>query len=351
MTHYFPILIVLAATALLTACGPGRLPAQKIGKPYVINGQSYYPSYETDYDKTGTASWYGPGFHGKYTASGEVYDQNDYTAAHPTLPMPSLVRVTNIENGKSQIVRINDRGPFAGNRLIDLSKKTARDLDIHGLAQVRVQFLEAETQQYLAMVKENGGTIIPMAEFHRRAETFAADQPQTAMPAEVNKTDSDEVAAPTMTVAQDEIESQQPSPVPITIVQSTTVNGEKPVTPRLFVNDAMADEVEAPQTTLTVKANPVVEASPAAGEAPPASVMAESIGKYTIQAGAFSSESNAKKLVEKLRAIGDAAVDRITVGGKMLWRVRVGGFATPDYAEEALAEVRAQVPDAKIVKK
>jgi rare lipoprotein A len=82
----------------------------------------------------------------------------------PTLPMPSLVRVTNLENGKSVVVRVNDRGPFAGNRLIDLSKKSAQELGIHGLAQVRVQFLERETQEYLAMVKNNDGKIIPMAE-------------------------------------------------------------------------------------------------------------------------------------------------------------------------------------------
>src|SRR5277367_2014050 len=84
------------------------IPGMKLGKPYVVDGKSYYPEYDPTYDKIGEASWYGPGFHGKYTASGEVYNQNELTAAHPTLPMPSLVRVTNLGTGKSLIVRIND---------------------------------------------------------------------------------------------------------------------------------------------------------------------------------------------------------------------------------------------------
>src|SRR3954462_10887891 len=110
------------AVALLSACQqqPGK-PGSKLGKPYSMNGRSYYPEYDPTYDKIGEASWYGPGFHGKYTASGEIFNQNDLTAAHPTLPMPSLVRVTNLATGRSLIVRVNDRGPFKSNRIIDLS--------------------------------------------------------------------------------------------------------------------------------------------------------------------------------------------------------------------------------------
>src|SRR5579884_3870640 len=102
----------------LSACQQGgNTPSgMKLGKPYAIDGRTYYPEYDPTYDKIGEASWYGPGFHGKYTASGEIFNQNDLTAAHPTLPMPSLVRVTNLTNGHSLIVRINDRGPFKSNR-------------------------------------------------------------------------------------------------------------------------------------------------------------------------------------------------------------------------------------------
>ena len=107
----------------------GDDPVYKIGNPYKINGQWYYPAVDYQYDETGMASWYGPGFHGKTTANGEVFDQNKISAAHRTLPMPSVVKVTNLENGMVlNNVRINDRGPFARNRIIDLSKKAAEEL-------------------------------------------------------------------------------------------------------------------------------------------------------------------------------------------------------------------------------
>lgn len=116
----------------------------KVGKPYRIKGRWYYPEYDPSYDRVGVASWYGQDFHGLPTANGEVFDKDEITAAHPTLPLPSLVRVTNLENGRSLTLRVNDRGPFVGDRLIDLSQAAARKLGYEGqgLARVRVQFLE-----------------------------------------------------------------------------------------------------------------------------------------------------------------------------------------------------------------
>jgi rare lipoprotein A len=102
----------------------------KIGKKYKIKGKYYFPKKNLYYNKTGIASWYGPKFHGKITANGEVYDQYALTAAHRTLPLPSAVKVTNLENNKSIILRINDRGPYVNDRIIDLSSKAA---DILGL--------------------------------------------------------------------------------------------------------------------------------------------------------------------------------------------------------------------------
>src|SRR5580692_13063327 len=97
----------------------------KVGQPYQIEGTWYYPREQPDYDETGVASWYGPTFHGQHTANGEIFDANGISAAHRTLPMPVNVRVTNLENGKSLIVRVNDRGPFARGRIIDLSAHAA----------------------------------------------------------------------------------------------------------------------------------------------------------------------------------------------------------------------------------
>ncbi|HET6522225.1 MAG TPA: septal ring lytic transglycosylase RlpA family protein, partial [Geminicoccaceae bacterium] len=142
--------VLVALALLLAACGartspPAGPPAgvYKIGQPYQINGRWYYPAYDPSYDRVGVASWYGDAFHGLQTANGEVFDKNRISAAHPTLPMPSLVRVSNLENGRSMVLRVNDRGPFVDNRVIDLSEAAARELGFqrNGLARVRVQFV------------------------------------------------------------------------------------------------------------------------------------------------------------------------------------------------------------------
>ncbi len=147
-------IIALTIALVLTSCtAPQKMttaPGVKVGKPYSVAGQTYYPAADRSYDETGVASWYGPGFHGNKTASGEKFDQAEFTAAHRTLPMPSIVRVTNTENGSSIIVRVNDRGPFSSGRIIDLSKASAQALGINGTAKVRVQYLADETEKYWA---------------------------------------------------------------------------------------------------------------------------------------------------------------------------------------------------------
>ncbi len=114
-----------------------------VGKPYEIAGELYEPREEPNYNREGKASWYGAAFHGKLTANGEIFDRAAITAAHPTLPLPSYVRVTNLDNDRSMIVRVNDRGPFKYGRLIDVSEQTAALLGFHkrGLARVRVEYV------------------------------------------------------------------------------------------------------------------------------------------------------------------------------------------------------------------
>jgi rare lipoprotein A len=115
----------------------------RVGKPYTVGGRVYVPEEDTGYREEGMASWYGDDFHGRLTANGEVFDMGSLTAAHPTLPMPCYARVTNLRNGKSLIVRVNDRGPYHGNRLIDVSNKAAELLDFkgNGVARVRVEYV------------------------------------------------------------------------------------------------------------------------------------------------------------------------------------------------------------------
>jgi rare lipoprotein A len=133
--------------------GGGR---DQTGKPYKVRGKMYYPKEDKNYKKVGFASWYGDAFHGRLTANGEIYDMTHLTAAHPTMPLPSYARVTNMKNGSSVIVRVNDRGPYSNGRLIDLSKKAADMLDYShsGTAQVKVEYvgrapLDGRDDQYL----------------------------------------------------------------------------------------------------------------------------------------------------------------------------------------------------------
>ncbi len=115
----------------------------KVGQPYQVAGRWYYPREDQHYDRVGLASWYGELFHGRYTANGEIYDMDGLSAAHPTLPLPSYAKVTNLANGKAIVVRINDRGPYAGDRIIDLSRRSASLLGFAktGTATVRVRYL------------------------------------------------------------------------------------------------------------------------------------------------------------------------------------------------------------------
>lgn len=150
------------ALALLTGCAEKRLSTYipgsssdkakgyyKVGKPYKIRGRWYHPKEDFNYNKVGVASWYGPNFHGKRTANGEVFNKHDMTAAHKTLPLPSMVRVTNLVNGRSVKLRVNDRGPFAQDRIIDVSYAAAKKLGFveNGVAKVRVEILPEESHR------------------------------------------------------------------------------------------------------------------------------------------------------------------------------------------------------------
>jgi rare lipoprotein A len=165
-----PLAFCVAAIGVLSGCAETELASHiakkgrghsqgtfKVGDPYKVGGQWYNPTETYEYTQTGIASWYGPQFHGKRTANGEIFNMNELTAAHKTLQMPSLVRVTNLENGRSIIVRINDRGPFSRGRVIDMSSKAADLLNFKakGTAKVRIQVLSEESRA-IAMAARQG---------------------------------------------------------------------------------------------------------------------------------------------------------------------------------------------------
>jgi rare lipoprotein A len=143
--------------------------AYRVGKPYTVGGRVYTPEEDVNYSAVGLASWYGDDFHGRYTANGEVFDMNSISAAHPTMPLPSYARVTNLANHRSIVVRVNDRGPYVGNRVIDLSVKTAKLLGFYGegVAKVKVEYVGraplagSDDRKLMATLRE--GTPAPTA--------------------------------------------------------------------------------------------------------------------------------------------------------------------------------------------
>lgn len=174
----------------------------RVGRPYTIAGRRYVP-YEkrVGHSEVGVASWYGRQFHGRLTANGEVYDMNALSAAHRTMPMPSYARVTNLRNGHSVVVRVNDRGPFHGNRVIDLSHRTANLLAFrgHGVARVRVEYLGrasiagSDDRRLLATLRTDGS---PAPAPDAVTPTMLAAAPGSAEPARPSQPSVQVAAAP-----------------------------------------------------------------------------------------------------------------------------------------------------------
>jgi rare lipoprotein A len=167
----------------------------RVGKPYNINGRVYVPNEDASYRAEGIASWYGPDFHGRQTANGELYDMHAISAAHPTMPLPSYARVTNLDNGRSIIVRVNDRGPYVRNRIVDLSIGTAKALSFygHGLARVRVEYVGraplegSDDAMLLATLREGSPAPAPSKVMVAGVKPFlpkAADGKETSLPSQ-----------------------------------------------------------------------------------------------------------------------------------------------------------------------
>ena len=282
--------ILVALALLLSACAQTQLevfavkeiareaPAgegvYKVGQPYQINGIWYTPAEDPAYNKTGIASWYGRPFHGQRTANGEIYDMNTLTAAHKTLPMPSYVRVTNLENGRSLILRLNDRGPFVNGRIIDVSYRAAQLLGFSekGTARIQVQAVDGPSENLIAARAANPGGGLEI----------------------------DVAAAPRPQVAVDDL----PPPAGVDVAP-----------------------VEGFQPTLGLGIEPGVmlfEVAPT---------------DMYVQAGAFAIYESANKLRSELEYLGQVAISSINIGGRQLYRVRIGPIASVARADATLAVV------------
>ena len=162
----------------------------RVGKPYTVAGRVYVPEENRNYRAEGLASWYGDDFHGRLTANGEVFDMTSLTAAHPTMPIPSYARVTNLKNGKSLVVRVNDRGPYHGNRVIDVSNRAATLLEFkdHGIAKVRVEYVGraplegSDDRQLIATLRTNEPAPSPSSVRVAAGPSFVPDLPQPSLP-------------------------------------------------------------------------------------------------------------------------------------------------------------------------
>jgi rare lipoprotein A len=257
---------------------PRSEPRSRSGNPpfYDVLGKRYYVlSSNVGYVERGVASWYGPGFHKVRTSTGEIYDMYGMSAAHKTLPLPAYVRVTNLQNGRSIVVRVNDRGPFVGNRIIDLSYTAASKLDMlrNGTAMVEVRSLDA------------------------------APAPAPALETPITAADSAPAAAP---LTASPLEAASPAAAPLT---------------------ASPLEAASPAAAVagSVVAGSAVAGAPVAQVAVPAALF--------IQAGAFSDPKNAERLVEKLRGggYGKIFVRDNEIAGRRMYRVRIG--PVPSVAE------------------
>lgn len=269
----------------------------KVGNPYQIAGEWYYPREDERYDSTGIASWYGPQFHKKMTANGEIFDMHQVSAAHPTLPMPTMARVTNLENGRSLIVRVNDRGPFARGREIDMSMRAAELLGFkeQGTAKVRVQYLgkaEGWTGEQGLQTADAAAPVAP-----------AVAQAATHMqPVEENNDDDG--------IATAGLPPLPGSPVDVSLLAgagSAAAGGASAVAP------------SAPASQSNMMA-PVADA-------------------FFVQAGSFRSAGNANALASQLSDLGPVDVTESVVDGTSWYRVRVGPVTNSQGADGLLQSV------------
>lgn len=305
------LVTAFCATALLSGCtelqlathftkeavdkpAPYQAPAvegpRKIGKPYQIEGTWYYPiSDSSGYTAKGIASWYGKEFHAKKTANGETYNMYDVTAAHPTLPLPTYVRVTNLSNGRSIVVRVNDRGPFLRGRIIDLSYRAAQLLGYveQGTTPVLLEALPHDGSPLLTAANPDH---VPFKKYGQ-----GATPPPQRTSASVAKAQA--------------LQQQQQKGGSFT---NRIANGI-PVEP----------------------SHPKIEATE---KLPSTNIATLSPVKIFVQTGSFGDKANAQKQVAKLsNYFTNAYVAETVINGKTFYRVRIGPVENVDMADQVLA--------------
>lgn len=338
-------------------------PHVKLGQSYSVDGETYVPRHQPDYVEEGMASWYGPGFHGGKTANGEQFDTADLTAAHRTLPMPSIVKVTMVSTGKTAYVRINDRGPFARSRIIDLSRAAADKIGLlrAGVAKVKVEYLKPESERFaqlLAQGRDPKSIDVASEVLDYTAKNrvmMAQNEPADIAPAEASEKESSwsdvspvssaEAAEPPSTIAK---------AAPVASVTSEDLDNsaspQSEQTEAVMKADADEEDENSPfsvvdqEKVATAPREELAMAEPASDAKQSASVQSSKSKQpgYFIQLGAFLRMDNARKTVEKYAAIAKAEImQKANAKGQQLYHVRIGPFASLQAGEAELIKVKA----------
>jgi peptidoglycan lytic transglycosylase len=306
---------------------PGQ-PIYRI-EPYQVKGVWYTPRADYSYDETGLASWYGPGFDQKLTADNEIYDMNQLSAAHKTLPLPSVVQVTNLQNGRSLRLRVNDRGPFVDGRIIDLSRRAAQLLGFEttGTATVRVKIMKEES--------------IQVAEAAMRGETgrvMLAQIPRAAAPIEPAPAPRSEPPPPMQFAAAG------PPSLRAAEVIGTPPPAAAPPEPAPAARPVAAASASGYWPTLITPAH----AETLHPRMAPAST--RNSGRIFVQAGTFAVPENAQRVRARIAALGSVEIVRTASHGTDLFRVRLGPVASEAAAARLLGKVvDSGYPGARVV--
>ena len=325
----------------------------KVGKPYQIAGRWYYPKEDYNYSETGMASWYGEDFNGKVTANGERYNMNTLTAAHRTLPLPCIVKVTNLQNGRSIIARVNDRGPYVKDRIIDLSKHGAQLLGYmgQGTTKVKVEILAKESKALkAAMLDEplaDQEAALAAAEKARPAESLyeSSEERQKAGKEAERKMAAIYASAGDKTVEVGTYEPSNANSQPVAYGSAAKAEGgQKNGT---YGQMAQGSRVSENKDVYGYAAqNPANKANAANDD------YQYITGYYYIQAGAFSQYDLAHKQTVRLKEYGNARIINVTVNGKSLYRVIMGPYSRKEEATVAQAKINYYgIKDTTIVQK
>ncbi|MDE2488324.1 MAG: septal ring lytic transglycosylase RlpA family protein [Alphaproteobacteria bacterium] len=371
--------VVAAAGASLAACAsvhpeyatslsphaPRVVPGgggYKIGAPYQVGGVWYVPREQPDYDKVGVASWYGDQFNLKATANGEIFDKNIPSAAHPTLPLPSLVEVTNLDNGRKLVVRVNDRGPYVGGRIIDLSEAAAHELGYEraGLAHVRVRYIGPAPLYGQDSLRYAKAEPSPQMKLAARAPRPA---PVTSSAGSFTRREAPHVLGQAVGKVAEVVLTSAPAPAaPSMIVESRLAPLTGKALPDLMPH-AEAAPSAAPQTPVAEQValaspksqipSPQMAQAPARSAADAArlaqSAPAAVASDFKIQVGAFADPDNADRAVAMLARTGRASIVPMTRNGTTLYRV-VLEAANEDEAEALRQRVaQAGFGDAQVI--